>query len=108
MTERERRLAENEVAFREVNERVAGQVEEVAGTHAIFNVLCECMRTDCANRIAVTLAEYEAVHADRTQFLVVPGHANPEIEDIVGATERYDIVRKRGDAAEVAKDADEF
>ena len=104
MTERERRLAENEVAFRDVNERVALQVEEVAGTQAIFNVLCECMRTDCANRIAVTPAEYESVHADRTQFVVVRGHANPEIEDIVGATERYDIVRKRGDAAEVAED----
>ena len=106
MPERESRLAANEVAFREVNERVAEQIEEVAGAHATFNVLCECSSTSCALRIAVTPAEYEAVHADATQFIVVPGHASPGIEDIVNATDRYEIVRKRGDAADVARESD--
>ena len=106
MTDHERRLALNEVAFRDVNERVAAQVEDVAGTHAAFNVLCECSSSDCAQRISITPAEYESIHADATQFIVVAGHANPGIEDIVGGTNRYDIVRKRGDAAAVARQAD--
>jgi hypothetical protein len=109
MTDREERLALNEVAFRDVNERVAEQVEDVAGTHASFNVLCECSSTGCALRISITPAEYKSIHADATQFIVVAGHANPEIEDIVDGTgtTRYDIVRKRGDAATVARQADE-
>jgi hypothetical protein len=107
VSNREERLAENEVAFRDVNERVAAQVEEVAGSHATFNVLCECSRTDCALRISITPAAYESIHADATQFIVVAGHADPRIEDIVGGTTRYDIVRKRGDAAAVARQADE-
>jgi hypothetical protein len=107
MTDHEERLAMNEVAFRDVNERVAAQVEDLAGTHATFNVLCECSSTNCALRISITPAEYESIHADATQFIVVAGHANLEIEDIVGETARYDIVRKRGDAAAVARQADE-
>ena len=107
MTDREKRLARNEVAFRDVNERVAAQVEDLAGTHATFNVLCECSSTNCAVRISITPAEYESIHADATQFIVVAGHANPRIEDIVGETGGYHIVRKRGDAAAVARQADE-
>ena len=107
MTDHEERLAMNEVAFRDVNERVAAQVEDLAGTHATFNVLCECSSTNCAVRISITPAEYESIHADATQFIVVAGHANPGIEDIVGETDRYHIVRKRGDAAEIARQADE-
>ena len=107
MTDHEERLAMNEVAFRDVNERVAAQVEDVAGTHATFNVLCECSATNCAVRISITPAEYESIHADATQFIVVAGHANPGIEDIVGETGGYHIVRKRGDAAAVARQADE-
>jgi hypothetical protein len=89
MSDREERLALNEVAFRDVNERVAARVEEVAGTHATFNVLCECSKTDCALRISITPAEYESIHADATQFIVVAGHASPGIEDIVGGTAGY-------------------
>src|SRR5262245_56024909 len=107
MSERDRRLAANEVAFREVNERVGEQVKDVAGEHATFNVLCECVSTSCTERILVTSAEYEAIHADATQFIVVMGHASSEIEDVVGRTERYEIVRKRGDAAAEARAPDE-
>jgi hypothetical protein len=103
MSERETRLAANEVAFREVNEELAGRVEEVAGAHATFGVLCECSNQSCVEGITVTPTEYEAVHADPALFIVVPGHANRDIEDVVGETERYEIVRKRGDAAEVAR-----
>ena len=107
MTERDKRLAENEVAFRDVNERVTADVEAAAGAHATFNVLCECSDTRCMVRIRITPAEYETVHADATQFIVAPEHGNPEIEDVVRRTDSYEVVRKRGDAAKVARQADE-
>jgi hypothetical protein len=107
MDDRERRLAENEIAFRAVNERVVAGVEAVAGTEATFNVLCECSNTHCAVRIKTTPSEYESVHSDATQFIVAPSHGDPEIEDIVGGTDAYDIVRKRGEAADIARQAEE-
>jgi hypothetical protein len=106
MSERERRLAANEVEFREVNRRVEQQVKQVAGEHVTFNVLCECVSPTCTERIAVTPAEYERIHADSTQFIVVHGHAADAIEDVVGVTDSYEIVRKRGAAADVAREAD--
>ena len=107
MSERERRLAENEVAFREINERLRDEVEAIAGADATFNVLCECSSPACAVRIKVTPAEYESIHADAAQFIVALGHSAPVIETVVGGTDLYDVVRKRGEAADVARAADE-
>ena len=84
-----------------------GDATRITGYTMSFNVLCECSSAGCALRISITPAECESIHVDATQFIVVAGHANPGIEDIVGGMTRYDIVRKRGDAAAVARQADE-
>ena len=107
---REERLAGNEALFREVNERVA----EVA-THFIevetsaeqINFACECGRADCAEPIAMTLAEYEAIRAVPTRFAVVPHHEQPEIENVVERHPTYFVVEKsQEDAQEVARETD--
>ena len=105
MSGRDERLASNEVYFRDVNEGVEEQVRDIAGDDATFNVLCECAALDCGERIALTPAEYAAVHADPRRFVVVPGHANEEIEDVVSHDPRYDVVRKRGAAGDVAEES---
>ena len=104
MSERERRLAENEAYFREINERLEEQVKRLSG-NVTFNILCECASLTCAARLTVTPAEYEAIHGDPRQFIVVTGHANAEIEETVMRTATYDVVRKRGEAGAVAEDA---
>jgi hypothetical protein len=107
---REERFAGNEALFREVNERVA----EVA-THFIevetksdkVEFTCECGRADCAEPIAMTLAEYEAIRAVPTRFAVVPAHEQPEIEIVVERHPTYFVVEKRDeDAQEIARDTD--
>ena len=105
MSKREERLATNEAYFRSVNERVEEQVRTVAGEDATFNILCECSSMACAERIAVTPAEYEQAHADPRRFIVAHGHAQYEIEDSVLQTDRFEIVRKHGDAGDVAAQA---
>jgi hypothetical protein len=107
---REERLAGNEALFREVNERVA----EVA-THFIevetkgdaVDFTCECGRAECAEPIAMTLANYEAIRAVSTHFAVVPAHEQPEIEVVVERNPTYFVVEKREeDAQEVARKTD--
>jgi hypothetical protein len=107
---RDERLAGNEALFREVNERVA----EIA-THFVevetrgeqVNFACECGRATCAEPIAMTLDEYEALRAESTHFAVVPEHEQPEIEIVVERHPTYFVVQKREpDAQEVARETD--
>ena len=94
--ERERRIAENEAYWRQVNEL---SPPEPGMLNLMF---CECGRLDCRERVAMTVAEYEAVRSSATTFVISPGHAIPDVESVVETTERFQVVEKEGDAARVA------
>ena len=107
MGAREERLGANEALFREVNERVAEVAEQfIAGeTRVDFN--CECGDGACAEQIAMTVLEYEAVRAEATRFVVVPGHEVSDIEQVVERHQAYLVVEKDDpDAEQVARETD--
>ena len=110
MGAREERLGANEALFREVNERVAEVAERfIAGDtpDSRFDFNCECGDRDCAEQIALTVAEYEAVRAEATRFAVVPGHEVPDIERVVERHSNYLVVEKEDpDAEDVARETD--
>jgi hypothetical protein len=97
------RVAMNEATFRRVNEGMeAGQ--EPGGMLAFF---CECGRLGCNKLMQLTRAEYEGVRASARTFAVIDGHEIPEVEDVVGRTDRYIVVEKRGEPeAEVVEYTD--
>jgi hypothetical protein len=107
---RDERLAGNEALFREVNERVAEVAErfvadDTGGSRYDFN--CECGDRACAEQIALTMAEYEAVRAEATRFAVVPGHEVPDIERVVERYPTYLVVEKQdADAEKAARETD--
>jgi hypothetical protein len=107
---REERLAKNETLFREVNERVAevaANFIEVETRSDLVEFTCECGRADCAEPIAMTVVDYEAVRALPTRFAIVPTHEQPDIETVVERHPRYFIVEKQDrDAREVARATD--
>jgi len=107
MSTSEKRLALNEALFRETNERLEERVRLYVGDEELFGILCECASLDCNDRITLTRDEYAAVRSDPTQFAVEPGHTIEDIEEVVLRTDRYEIVRKQGVAAEVAELLDE-
>jgi hypothetical protein len=106
MDERERRLAKNESVFRAVNERI----EQVAGAHGTdqheFAFFCECSNADCTLQLRLTLAAYESARRDPAVFVVAPGHELPQIEEVLQRTAGYQLVRKHGEAAELAEELD--
>jgi hypothetical protein len=104
--ERERRIAENETRFREVNERLESAQTKVGTGNGGIEVLCECGDRDCTEQVALALADYETVRADPVAFVVKPGHEAPEAEHLVERKGHYNIVRKRGEAAEIANEHD--
>lgn len=106
MSEREKRIATNEALFREVNERLEERVRVAVGDRTTLTVLCECADPECTERIVLTAADFEAAHADGSQFVVRDGHVATDVEDIVSRHGDYLVVRKRGLAGEIAEALD--
>lgn len=104
----EKRWVENELVFRQHNERV---VKDLASTQALaeetnqrdfvkgFDNLsllfyCECAHEDCHERIPLTPKEYADKHQNKSQFMLKPGHNIPQVERIVYDGGHYLIVEK--------------
>jgi hypothetical protein len=92
-------LAKNEALFRRVNERIEGISDEVPRAERTMDFLCECDRAGCFEKVTATRAEYEAVRAVSTHFLVHPGHVDPRVEHVALTTDRFVVVEKVGEAA---------
>ena len=106
MPDRLRQIAEHEIRFREINERLAADVRGVTPDDAPVEFVCECGVITCTDAVSLTLAEYDAVRSDGRRFFVVPGHEIPEAEDVVATTEGYALVRKHESTAELAERTD--
>jgi len=100
MSDRATRAGINESLSRDVNETLADDdSQELA-------IICECGRSDCAARIFVTSAEYAEAREEATLFLVLRGHSDPTVEEIVRSRGDHHLVRKLGRAADVAEELD--
>jgi hypothetical protein len=106
--ERAARGARTQSLFRDVNERVKEIHQAFSEVLPLADWICECANDDCTEQIAMTSAEYEEVRAAPTRFAVGASddHVVPEIEDVVARNDRYWIVEKRGEAAELATRVD--
>jgi hypothetical protein len=104
--DREERLAFNESQFRDANERLAETSAEWGVTAGALELLCECADLDCTERISVNPPEYERARSESKLFLLKPGHEQSEAEEIVEANERFELVRKIGDAGALALETD--
>src|SRR5919108_3174904 len=99
MRSREDRIAHNEAGRRNVNL----ELEEISEheLHALkatpIEVLCECGRDRCHERIKLTIEKYDAVHDEADRFIVVPGHELPDVERIVERHDDYLVVDKFGE-----------
>ncbi|HEX7084451.1 MAG TPA: hypothetical protein VF186_10090 [Gaiellaceae bacterium] len=103
MDSRARRIGENEILFRHVNEQMRSLDEKLGTLEDEYEFLCECGNAACAERIPMTIPEYESIHADPTQFVVLEGHEIPIVEDVVERRPAYTVIRKRpGGPAELA------
>jgi hypothetical protein len=99
------RLAQNEALFREVNERVE-PVDDRLGPDPPYEFLWECANADCTFRISLPPSVYESIRVDPQQFVVLPLHYAPEVEDLVIEEDAYWVVRKTGEAGEYVEQLD--
>jgi hypothetical protein len=94
VNERERRIAQNEAVFREVNEQVRGLTETLSNATQAMSVVCECGTRSCTDQFLVRREAYGRVRDDPTLFLVKPGHDFPETETTIEKTDTYWVVHK--------------
>ena len=86
--------AESQVLYRRVNERILELARNEHVRQGLF--VCECGRPECSEPLDLTPAEYEAVRAESSRFVVALGHETPELESVVLRCERYAVVEKTG------------
>ena len=107
----EREGASVEVLFRAVNERmvaVAAQlgVDDLFEEPELGEYFCECGRADCMEMVLLSAVEYRDVRGDPARFAVSSGHEWPDTEHVIARNERFAVVEKYGEDAELARRAD--
>ena len=102
------RTGENEARFREVNERLKERKRDDLAWQAPSEWICQCAEETCTERIEMSPLEYEQLRSEPTHFAVVPNeeHVSLEVERIVQKRDRYWVVEKSGEAAEIAEETD--
>jgi hypothetical protein len=104
---RAQRIGENEVLFREVNEKLRGLNESFSIILEKAEFVCECADVTCTERVSITLEQYEQVRSDPRRFIIRKGHDVPDVETVVVEGEGFDVVEKNpGEAAALATEHD--
>jgi hypothetical protein len=98
---RERRVARNEVFFRETNELVRREAAQ-RGVQA-DHFICECSSAGCVARITISPGEYSHVRDRRDWFIVTPGHEDLTVEVVVEEHPEFFVVQKTGTAGAIAR-----
>lgn len=102
----ERRIAENEVRFRDMNERRRQEGGKFHGSTAdTLTVMCECALRTCTTEFELELDAYRDVRSDPKCFVLLAGHELPEVEQVVRdlGDDRL-VVKKLGDGANMAEE----
>jgi len=102
------RRAQNEVLLRRYNEHV--EAERLLTQPTLSEWVCECADEKCAQPVKLSIAEYEAVRAEPTHYLVAASdeHVDPEIEYVVRREPRYWVIAKTGVGADISRREQEF
>jgi hypothetical protein len=102
-----RQVAQNEALFRSVNEQIESLNERFGVPSELADFVCECADERCAERVTLTLGEYEDVRRVPTHFIVIHGHVNHQFETVVENADGYVVVEKFGEAGKESVKLDE-
>src|SRR6266571_6320677 len=80
--------------FRGVNDSLIS-VQATGDPAATRLVVCECSRSDCTQTLEISDAEYEAVRAHPTRFIVNPGHETTAVQRVLFQTRSLAVVQEQ-------------
>jgi hypothetical protein len=101
--ERERRAARNQLLFRAVNEQILHLTERFQAELLDLDLVCECADPSCIGTVRLELEEFSRIDREQNSFLVIRGHEDVQVEDVVDTRDGYVIVRKQNLAARIVE-----
>jgi hypothetical protein len=102
---RDERLAQNEILFRNVNERIKELQSDQWGFEEV-DFMCECADESCTKVVRLPSREYERIRNEPTHFLVLPGHEVADVEDVFERHDEYLVVEKHEETEQQVTAAD--
>jgi hypothetical protein len=91
---RDTRREQNQKLFRTGNERLHSAVNDQVPEDGRVPFLCECADEFCNGRVELQIGQWESVARVPQHYVIISGHPRSEAEEVVGALDGYDIVRK--------------
>ena len=105
----EAQAAKNQALFREVNERVKEINDGFSPVVPSGGWICECANDTCAERIEMSVNEYESIRQYGARFFVAPSdeHLWSDVDQvIIDRNDRYWVIEQIGRAGDLAKRSD--
>lgn len=94
LSERQARATQNELVFRAVNEQILKMTDRFRAQLSDIDVVCECSDVTCVETIRVGAEEFTKFERQDGMFVVLPGHEDASVEDVVERRQEYVVVRK--------------
>jgi hypothetical protein len=94
-------MAQNEASARRRNEAAEFERPRNGGLPHAF--ICECVRRHCTEALDLDTSEYVHVRSHPRQFVVAPGHEEPDVESVIAVHAGYVVVQKHGEAGRLAE-----
>ena len=88
------RREQNQLRFRQANERLHDAVEERVAIDRAVPFLCECADDACLGSVDVPLRTWEDVALRPNHFLMLAGHQRSEGEQVVAHVGEYEVAEK--------------
>lgn len=99
-SERQERAAQNELVFRAVNEQIVKMTDRFRAQLSDIDVVCECADTSCVGAIRVNADEFAEFERKEGMFVLLPGHEDESVEQVVDRRKDYVVVSKAVVAAD--------
>lgn len=87
------RARENEERFAAANADIATTADALH-VRELVPFLCECSNVRCTEIIQVSLAAYVDLRSQESTFILLTGHEDANVEQVVGRTNGYLLVQK--------------
>jgi hypothetical protein len=80
--------------YRAVNAKIVGLLDRFDSglPESTLELLCECGRSECTERVSLSRDEYERARSAGAHFLATSGHALPAVERVILDNGRYSVV----------------
>jgi hypothetical protein len=85
------------VLFRQVNERVLEVNRDFGPTARLADFVCECADPECAQRLTLSVAQFDAVRTHEGRYVVQPDHVASSGERAVELHKGFAVVERLSD-----------